>query len=936
MIQETEGIIGWWQPLVDRWLAYPTDDPILARKGYYLSVITLSFAAVSALSVPAWMILLGPANVWLLVYAAPFIFFLLYFLTRRGLVNLVGTITIAIVAIFTINPGAGESGAYITPIGLLILALVVVLSGLLISVKSMFLVAGIAGILSGVATMHNQSIGNSEVGPVVIVFYPILAGLTHLLLKQLQSALNQSQAYARRLEKNRDDLTYEISERIKAERILQDREAILEAISFATTQLLQSPNWEMRIEMVIERLGQATNVSRVNVFKNQTDPGGIFVAHTLYNWHRPDQSIEANHSGLNTIAYEATAFGRWSTTLRRGEIIAGPIRTFSAHEQTWLTSFGIKSILMVPIIVGRDWWGMISFADHTAEREWGSVIIGALKTVANNLGTAIQRYQTMVELRQSEERFRRVVTSIGDHVYMYTIDDSGQPTNGYLSPNIEALTGYPYHNFSNDLSFWPTTVIHPADKNRAAAQAAKLASGQNSETEYRLIQADGEIIWVRDNGQVYPAGGGLKVYGVVSDITEYMEAQEALKQEKSRLAQRVEERTAELQRANAELARASRLKDEFLANMSHELRTPLNAVLGLSEVLTHQIYGPLNQEQLQAMDHIQQGGQHLLDLINDILDLAKIGAGKLKLSPEIVNVHQATEDSFQVVRLMAQKKNIKLFSAFDGMVETVWADRRRLKQMLINLLSNAIKFTPLGGQVGLEVSGDDEQQQVHFTIWDTGIGIPAADIDQLFTPFFQVDSSLSRQYEGSGLGLSLVLRLAEMHGGGVVVESEVEQGSRFTINLPWVEFSDDQVISATISSSEIPPAQLMSLEQTPLASVLLVEDNEISLIATRDFLQANGYRVIAAHNGLEAIERAEQEVPDIILMDIHMPTMDGLEATRHIREIDALVTTPIIALTALAMPEDRTRCFQAGANDYLSKPILLSKLRQVIETHLAV
>ena len=248
------------------------------------------------------------------------------------------------------------------------------------------------------------------------------------------------------------------------------------------------------------------------------------------------------------------------------------------------------------------------------------------------------------------------------------------------------------------------------------------------------------------------------------EIIERKQAEASLQEERELLARRVKERTVELSKANAELARAARLKDEFLAAMSHELRTPLNVILGSAEILREEVFGPLNEKQLKFTQNVEEGGRHLLDLINDILDLSKIEAGKAELDLGPVSVQSVCEASLRLVKQLAHKKELQLTHTIDEAVTTLLADERRLKQILVNLLSNAIKFTPEGGRLGLEVKGDVTQQAVHFTVWDTGIGISRTNLDRLFQPFVQLDSRLSRQYPGSGLGLSLVSRMVEMHG----------------------------------------------------------------------------------------------------------------------------------------------------------------------------
>lgn len=415
------------------------------------------------------------------------------------------------------------------------------------------------------------------------------------------------------------------------------------------------------------------------------------------------------------------------------------------------------------------------------------------------------------------------------------------------------------------------------------------------------------------------------------EIVERKQAEAALVEERALLAQRVRERTAELSKVNAELARAARLKDEFLAAMSHELRTPLHAILGSAEILRENIYGDLNEKQLKYTRNIEEGGRHLLELINDILDLSKIEAGKMELDLRPISVSSVSEASVRLVKQLAHKKQLQLTLTSDDGITNLLADERRLKQMLVNLLSNAIKFTPEGGQIGLEVKADPDQQAVHFIVWDTGIGIAPEDLDRLFQPFVQLDSTLSRQYYGTGLGLSLVSRMTEMHGGGVSVVSEVGRGSRFTVSLPWdAEAKTDTLV--TEFDDLLPVGGGQTGAKQPL--ILLADDNEENINLLVDYLAKESYQIIIARNGQEVIALAQEEKPDLILMDIQMPGMDGLEATRRLRADAVFAATPIIIVTALAMPGDRERCLASGANEYLSKPLNLRRLVRIIETQL--
>ncbi len=280
------------------------------------------------------------------------------------------------------------------------------------------------------------------------------------------------------------------------------------------------------------------------------------------------------------------------------------------------------------------------------------------------------------------------------------------------------------------------------------------------------------------------AGLALETVRLYEQLQEHAQALETQITERNKIERALRASSDELNAANSQLGKALRTKDEFLANMSHELRTPLNAILGKSEILLEGIHGRLNEKQASSLQVIEQSGRHLLELINDILDMAKIEAEKVTLDIQTVTLDTLCESSLQFVRQMAHKKQIKLQASIAHSLKTCQADERRLKQILINLLSNAVKFTPAQGEVGLNIFNDAAEGRVHFQVWDSGIGIAEEDIGKLFKPFVQLDSSLARQHEGTGLGLSLVHRLTKLHGGSVSVESQVGVGSCFTVMLP--------------------------------------------------------------------------------------------------------------------------------------------------------
>ncbi|WP_019501399.1 PAS domain S-box protein [Pseudanabaena sp. PCC 6802] len=409
---------------------------------------------------------------------------------------------------------------------------------------------------------------------------------------------------------------------------------------------------------------------------------------------------------------------------------------------------------------------------------------------------------------------------------------------------------------------------------------------------------------------------------------------------------------AKLQETHQALLRANRLKDEFLANMSHELRTPLNTILGMTEGLQDGIFGETNPAQIKSLEAIERSGLHLLEVINDILDLAKIESGRMDMEPSSVDVVALCQSSLAFIKKTALDKRIQLELKLPPHLPNILVDERRIRQVLINLLSNAVKFTLAGGRIILEVShlpqpptpsrevhrlgltGEARaaerypQPQLQIAVTDTGIGIATEDMSKLFQPFTQIDSALNRKYEGTGLGLSLVKRIVELHGGQVGVTSTVGVGTCFTIDLPCTTTVLPSPVQ-NVPSDTGSKARLFERKFTPL--ILLAEDNEANTITISSYLRAKGYRILISKNGKEAIALAQSEHPDLILMDIQMPDLDGIEAMQQIRRDPNLANVSIVALTGLAMAGDRDRCLTAGANEYLSKPVKLKQLTQLIQ-----
>lgn len=452
----------------------------------------------------------------------------------------------------------------------------------------------------------------------------------------------------------------------------------------------------------------------------------------------------------------------------------------------------------------------------------------------------------------------------------------------------------------------------------ALANVARLISTERNYTVRARKQNDDEI--------------GLLI-DAFNEMLDQIERQDSeLKQHREHLEEQVAARTAELRRVNEELRRAkeaaeeaSRLKSQFLANMSHDLRTPMNGVIGMTALA---LSTELNDEQRDYLTTVQNAAESLLCLLNDILDFSKIEAGKLTLEAIPFDLREVVEQTIKSLHVEAARKELALNWRVDPEIPArLVGDPVRFRQILTNLVSNAVKFTERGRvdvAVELEAASGGEFT-VRVAVRDTGIGIPPDKLETIFQPFTQADGSTTRRFGGTGLGLSISSRLAELMGGRIWVESEVGKGSTFWVTLCFAAAPADGA-----SFSEAPAEAGRSAPRS--LRILVAEDNPINQKVVAKMLERDGHRVIVASDGRQALELAAREPFDLILMDVQMPGLSGLEVTRRIREQESAGGdhVPIIALTASAMKGDRERCLEAGMDDYLTKPISPAALREAI------
>ncbi|MBU0513197.1 MAG: PAS domain-containing protein, partial [Proteobacteria bacterium] len=461
-------------------------------------------------------------------------------------------------------------------------------------------------------------------------------------------------------------------------------------------------------------------------------------------------------------------------------------------------------------------------------------------------------------------------------------------------------------------------MIHPDDREavRHAVKRALSLPDSTYSVEYRVRRPDGSECFVHELGNVTfdDDGRPVRILGIVQDVTEHKQVEAAL----------------HLARETAEAA--TQAKSKFLASMSHELRTPLNAIIGFSEILEDRTFGPINEKQARYVGHVLSSGRHLLDLINDILDLSKVEAGKMELEPSEVDLTALLEGSLVMIKEKALTHGIslELDVADDLSGLRVWADERKLKQVMFNLLSNAAKFTPDHGAIKVRAWRDREE--FFCSVSDTGIGLEAEDLERVFGAFEQVDSSYARDQQGTGLGLALSKRMAELHGGRIWAESAgPDQGSTFILSLP-IRPSAKKGASAT-SPAAADETGGQGIETTSANEadtrprILVVEDNLPAQELLVRHLADIGFAVHCALDGEEAIYKARELKPVAITLDILLPDKNGLDV---LRELKALPETKDIPVLVISITDDGPKALSLGAAGYIRKPVTKRELIKAV------
>ncbi|HSD06794.1 PAS domain S-box protein [Flavobacterium sp.] len=696
--------------------------------------------------------------------------------------------------------------------------------------------------------------------------------------------------------------------RLEIERKLAYKSELLFVINKNTNQFLLEKRSKNLIMGIINELGKVTNSGRISYFKKNPRTN---LFDQKYMWTNEKRDFEEVFPIFQNL--EFSEFSDNLKDLSPTQFLEAIINNMKNEaDKMRLRNLNPDSLLFLPVFIKNEFDSFFAFDNSISKRVWTSDEISILQLLVKNISSSIERNINESIIEESEERFRLLANNIPGTVYLSNYDEKYSKI--YLNDEIEKLTGYPKSEFLENKIYYIDLIFHEdlewvLEKNKKALQEKEALH-----VIYRIVHKNGSIVWVEEFGDSILKNGQIAfMEGILIDITEKKKNESILKEK--------------------ELAEAAnKAKSEFLANMSHEIRTPLNGIIGYTDLLMN---SKLENTQKKYMNTINQSANILLEVVNDILDFSKIESGKLELNIEKYCIEDIILQIKELINYQARKKKLEInYIINEDVPKYIWIDYIRLKQVLINLLTNAIKFTHTGS-ITLTIAALEAHKNhttLRFSVKDTGIGIRKSNQKIIFQAFSQEDSSTTKKFGGTGLGLTISNQLLSLMNSKLQINSQYKVGSTFFFDIKLKSSNKLKKDKSLESQKDTSENRILQFEnQEP--KILIVEDNKINMLLTKTLVKQIIPKCIIYESvdGEKALEKVKEVIPDIIFMDIQMPLINGYEATKQIRKIPKLEDIIIIALTAGTIMGEKEKCIEAGMNDYVSKPIVKKTLEDILE-----